>query len=164
MKLPAGMDGAASNVTSSIVVAFVSSGIPYAAVVITCKPVPVLRPPPTMMGFVAVYLPRLWMFILSLLTDVLLFQVFAVYDSEHVVSAVITYAPTWTTLVWATRNTNFALEALCVTSIITGCFGWPINSPRPLFWLSGVALSLLTFLRLINFFFVLMPLNYLTSL
>eukprot|EP00171_Calliarthron_tuberculosum_P020303 IDg20303t1 len=116
------------------------------------------------MGLVAVYLPRVWMLVLSLLADALLFRVFAIHESEHAVSAVITYASTWTTLVGVTRNSNFALEALCLTAILAGCFGWPVNSPRPLFWLSGMALSVATFLRPINFFFVLTPIIYLSSL
>lgn len=159
---PAGMSG--TNATRSIVGATLTSGLPYAAVAFTCKRAPKFCPPPSYMGVFAVYLPRVWMFALSLLTDALLFRVFAVHESEHAVSAVITYASTWTSLVGVTRNSNFALEALCLTAVLAGCFGWSVNSPRPLFWLSGAALSVATFLRPINFFFVLTPIIYLSSL
>ncbi len=152
------------NLTRSIVGAAFSSGIPYASVAIACKKAPALCPSPANIGMVAVYLPRVWMFVLSLITDALLFRTFAVYESEHAVSAVVMYASTWTTIVGATRNTNFALEAMCLTAILAGVFGWPIGQPRPLFWLSGAALALATFLRPINFMFILTPLIYLSSL
>lgn len=163
-KLPLGMNGADGNVTRSVVGATLSSGIPYAALSASCKWFPATCPSPESLGMLSVYLPRVWMFLLSLLTDVLLFQTFAVYESEHAVSAVITFASTWSTLIGATRNTNFALEALCLTAILAGCFGWPIGSPRPLFYLSGAAVAVATFLRPINFLYILTPIIYLSSL
>ncbi len=116
------------------------------------------------MGYVAVYLPRVWMFLLSLIGDALLLRVFAVYETDNALSAVITFASTWTSLIAVTRNTNFALESICLTAILAGCFGWAPGTPRPLFYLSAISLALGTFCRPVFFVFLLVPLIYLSSL
>lgn len=152
------------NRTRSIVGAVVTSGIPYMGVATVCKKLPNLCPRPAVMGYVAVYLPRLWMFLLSMIGDALLLRVFAVYETENAIPAVITYASTWTSLIAITRNSNFALETLCLTGIVAACFGWKPGTARPLFWLSATALALGTFLRPIFFVFLLTPLIYLSSL
>lgn len=162
LESPAGMVG--GNATRSIVGAVVSTGIPYFAVAAACKKAPAMCPPPSMMGYVAVFAPRVWMFLLSLVTDLLLLRVFAVYETENAVSAVVTYASTWSTLLAVTRNTNFGLESLCLTAIVAGCFGWAPGTARPLFYLTAMGLSLGTFLRPIFFVFIITPMIYLASL
>lgn len=155
------------NYTRSVVGAFVSSGIPYAGVSLLCRQVPVLGRvlcSPESIGYVAVYAPRLWMFALSLIGDVLLVWVFAVYNSEHAVAALLTYASSWMALLAMTRNTNFALEALCLLGLLAACFGWTYKSPRPVFWLSATALALGMFLRPVFAVFVCTPIIYLVSL
>lgn len=155
------------NYTRSIVGAFVSSGIPYIAVNVACSRVPALGAvlcSPAMIGYVAVYAPRLWMFALSLLGDVMLVWVFSVYNSEFAVPALLTYASSWMALLAMARNTNFALEALCLLGLLSSCFGWTYQTPRPVFWMSATALALGIFLRPIFAVFVCTPLIYLVSL
>ena len=150
------------NRTRSIVGAFITSGIPYIATNIVCNKY--IACPENIIGYVAVYLPRLWMFLLSIIGDFLLLKVFSRHMQEDGISAVITYASTWTSLIGITRNSNFALESLCLIGILAGCFGWGPNSPRPLFWLSATALALGTWLRPVFFAFISTPLIYLSSL
>lgn len=150
------------NRTRSIVGAFVTSGIPYMAVNVWCTKLSSCAV--ESIGYYALYAPRVWMFFISLFTDVLLVRCFAVYEGEHAVYALLTYASTWTTLIGMTRNMNFSLEALCVIAIIAGCFGWKPNVARPVFWLSAMGLSLGIFLRPAFVFFVFPPIIYLTSL
>lgn len=155
------------NYTRSMVGAFVTSGIPYGVVGAMCAHVPAigrLLCSPAAVGYVAVFAPRLWMFALSLLGDVLLVHVFAVYNSEHASAALLTYASSWMALMAMTRNTNFALEALCLLGLLAGCFGWTYKSPRPVFWLSATALALGVFLRPVFAVFVCTPIIYLVSL
>jgi hypothetical protein len=157
----------AKNYTRSVVGAFVSSGIPYAGINIVCNQVPLvgkLLCAPEAIGYVAVFAPRLWMFLLSLIGDVLLVDVLAVYNSEHAVPALLTYASSWMTLLAMSRNTNFALEALCLLGLLAGCFGWTYKSPRPVFWFSATALALGIFLRPVFAVFICTPLIYLVSL
>lgn len=151
-----------TNRTRSIVGAFVSSGIPYMGVNVWCTKV--MSCAPERIGYLAVLVPRLWMFIVSLVTDVLLVRCFAVYEGENAEFALITYASTWSTLLGMTRNMNFALEAMCVAMLVAACFGWKPNVARPVFWLSGTALSLGIFLRPSFAFFVFTPCIYLSSL
>lgn len=156
-----------ANYTRSVVGAFVSSGIPYGVVGAACARVPAVRRvlcAPSFIGYVAVYAPRLWMFALSLVGDVLLVYVFAVYNTEHAPAALLTYASSWMALLVMTRNTNFALEALCLLGLLAGCFGWTYQSPRPVFWLSATALALGIFLRPVFAVFMCTPLIYLVSL
>lgn len=155
------------NYTRSIVGAFVTSGIPYAAVNVACNQLPILSNflcAPARVGYVATYAPRLWMFVLSLIGDVMLVHVFAVYNSEFAVPALLTYASTWMAMLAMTRNSNFALEALCLLGLLSACFGWTYESPRPVFWISGTALALGVFLRPVFAVFVCTPLIYLVSL
>lgn len=154
------------NYTRSIVGAFVSSGIPYIAVNVACNNLGLASTlcAPAVIGRVAVYAPRLWMFLLSLLGDVMLVWTFAVYNSEYAVPALLTYASSWMGMLAMARNTNFALEALCLLGLISSCFGWTYASPRPVFWLSATALALGIFLRPIFAVFVCTPLIYLVSL
>lgn len=158
---------ASSDYKRSIVGAFVSSGLPYMAVNVACRKLPVVGSilcGQSMIGYVAVFAPRIWMFFLSLIGDVLLVKVFAVYQSEHGSSALLTYASTWMTLAVMPRNTNFALEALCLLGLFAACFGWTYRTPRPVFWLSATALALGIFLRPVFAVFVCTPLIYLVSL
>ncbi|PXF42678.1 hypothetical protein BWQ96_07621 [Gracilariopsis chorda] len=159
---PTGMS-LADNYTRSIVGAFISSGIPYMASNLVCNRV-FDGCQPAWMGYIAMIVPRIWMFMLSLITDILLVRAFAVYEGENALSALLTYSSLWTTLLAMTRNTNFALEAMCLTAVIAACFGWPINTARPLFWLSATALSLGIFLRPAFAFFVVVPVLYLSNL
>lgn len=155
------------NYTRSIVGAFVTSGIPYMAVNVMCTKIPAVGSVlcgESMIGYVALYAPRIWMFLLSLIGDVLLVKVFAVYQSEHGSSALLTYASTWMTLTVMSRNTNFALEALCLLGLFAACFGWTYKTPRPLFWLSATSLALGIFLRPVFAVFVCTPLIYMASL
>lgn len=156
------------NRTRSIVGAFVSSGIPYVGVNVACKFGARLMQPwwcqPAAMGYVAVYAPRIWMFFLSLIGDVLLVKIFAVYEGESALSALLTYASAWTTLLGMTRNTNFALESLCLVGLVASCFGWAPGVARPLFWLGATSLSLGIYLRPIFAVFVCTPIIYLSSL
>lgn len=151
------------NRTRSIVGAFVSSGIPFMGVNVFCSKV-VSSCTPTWIGYLAMYAPRIWMFFLSLITDVLLVRCFSVYDGENAQHALLTYATSWTTLIAMTRNMNFSLEAMCVTALIAACFGWKPNVARPVFWLSGMALSFGIFLRPPFAFFIFVPIIYLSSL
>lgn len=164
-----GADGevVVANYTRSVVGAFVTSGIPYGVVGAACARVPAIGRvlcAPSTVGYVAVYAPRLWMYALSLIGDVLLVYVFAVYNTEHAPAALLTYASSWMALLAMTRNTNFALEALCLLGLLAGCFGWTYQSPRPVFWLSATALALGVFLRPVFAVFICTPLIYLVSL
>lgn len=150
------------NRTRSITGAFVSSGIPYMAVNVMCTKA--LSCSSTWIGYMSVFAPRIWMFFLSLITDVLLVRCFAVYEGEHALHALLTYATSWTTLLAMSRNTNFALEAMCVTALVAACFGWKPNVARPVFWLSAMALSFGVFLRPPFAFFIFTPIIYLSSL
>lgn len=151
------------NRTRSIVGAFVSSGIPYMGVNVLCSKV-LPSCSPTWVGYFALYVPRVWMFFLSLLTDVFLVRCFAVYEGDNAQPALLTYASSWTTLLAMSRNMNFSLEAFCVITLVAACFGWKPNVARPVFWLSAFSLSLGTFLRPPFAFFVFTPIIYLTSL
>lgn len=151
------------NQTRSIVGAFLTSGIPFMGINVWCTKA-VASCSPSLIGYLALYIPRVWMFFLSLITDVLLVRCFAVYAGENAEYALITYSSTWTTLLAMPRNINFSLEAMCVTAIVAGCFGWKPNVARPLFWLSGMALSLGIFLRPPFAFFIFTPLMFLSSL
>ncbi|KAI0567011.1 GPI mannosyltransferase [Gracilaria domingensis] len=159
---PTGMT-AESNYTRSIVGAFISSGIPYMGANIVCNRF-LDGCKPQWMGLIAMILPRVWMFMLSFVTDLFLLRVFAVYEGENALSALLTYSSLWTTLLAMTRNSNFALESMCLTMIVAACFGWPINTARPLFWLSAFALSLGVFLRPAFAFFAITPVLYLSNL
>lgn len=151
-----------TNRTRSIVGAFITSGIPYMGVNLWCsKAFPCA---PEWIGYLALYAPRVWMFFISLITDVLLVRCFAVYEGENAQYALLTYASTWSTLLGMSRNMNFALEAMCVTALLAACFGWKPNVARPVFWLSAMALSLGIFLRPAFAFFVFTPIIYLSSL
>lgn len=158
---PTGM--ADVNRTRSIVGAFVSSGIPYMGANVVCTKL-LGGCPQEWMGYIALYAPRVWMFFLSLIADVLLVRCFAVYEGESALPALLTYASLWTTLLGMTRNINFALEALCVVGLIAACFGWAPNTARPLFWISATSLAFGIFLRPPFAFFICTPLIYLTSL
>ena len=158
--VPSGM---AQNRTRSIVGAFVTSGIPYMGANVVCTKLLGGCPAPSI-GLIAMYAPRVWMFFLSLLGDLLLVRCFAVYEGENAIWALLTYASTWTTLLAMSRNINFALEALCVIGLIAACFGWAPNTARPVFWLSAMSLSLGVFLRPPFAFFICTPLIYLSSL
>lgn len=160
---PPGLGDEGENRTRSIVGAFVSSGIPYMGVNVWCTKI-VKSCNPQSIGYFALYAPRVWMFFLSLITDVLLVRCFAVYEGENAQFALITYASSWTTLLGMTRNMNFSLEAMCVTMLIAACFGWKPNVARPVFWLSATALSLGIFLRPSFAFFVFTPVIFLASL
>lgn len=116
------------------------------------------------MGYIALLAPRLWMFFLALIGDVLLAKMFATYEGEKALPALLTYASSWTTLLVMSRNTNFALEALCVSGLIAACFGWQPNVARPVFWLSSTALALGVFLRPAFVFYAFTTLIYLASL
>lgn len=151
------------NQTRSIVGAFITSGIPFMGINAWCTKA-VASCSPSSIGYLALYVPRIWMFFLSLITDVLLVRCFAVYEGANAQYALITYSSTWTTLLAMPRNINFSLEAMCVTAIVAGCFGWKINVARPLFWLSGMALSLGIFLRPPFAFFLLTPIMFMSSL
>lgn len=151
------------NRTRSIVGAVLTSGIPYMGVNLACRSIEG-GCKPEWMGLIAMYAPRVWMFFLGLLGDVLLVRAFAVYEGENALWALLTYASTWTTLLGMTRNCNFALETLCVAGIVAACFGWPINTARPLFWLGGSALALGVFLRPGFVFFLFTLIIYLSSL
>lgn len=153
-----------TNRTRSIVGAFVTSGIPYMGVNVICTRVLPLGCPAHWAGYFALFAPRVWMFFLTLITDVLLACTFAVYQGENAVYALQTYASTWTTLLAMTRNTNFALETICVTALVAACFGWKPNVARPVFWLSSAAMSLGIFLRPPFSLFVFTPVIYLASL
>lgn len=155
------------NYTRSIVGAFVTSGIPYAAVNVACNHLPLfgsLLCAPERIGYTATYVPRLWMFLLSLLGDMMLVNVFAVYNSEFAVPALLAYSSSWMAMLAMTRNSNFVLEALCLLGLLSSCFGWTYESPRPVFWISGTALALGVFLRPVFGVFVCTPLIYLVSL
>ncbi|CAN8073730.1 unnamed protein product [Agarophyton chilense] len=159
---PSGMT-AESNYTRSIVGAFVSSGIPYMGANLVCNRfLDGCRP--EWMGYIAMLLPRFWMFMLSFVTDIFLLRTFAQYEGQNALNALLTYSSLWTTLLSMTRNTNYALEAMCLTIIVAACFGWPINTARPLFWCSAFALSLGIFLRPSFAFFVVTPILYLSNL
>lgn len=155
------------NYTRSIVGSMITSGIPYMAVNVACTKIPAAQNilcAPENIGYVAFLAPRLWMFVLSLIGDVLLVKIFCVYESEHAESALLTYASSWMTLLLMSRNSNFALEALCLLGLLAGCFGWPFYNPRPVYWLSATALALGIFLRPAFAVFVCTPLIYLVSL
>eukprot|EP00178_Gracilaria_changii_P017849 TRINITY_DN508_c0_g1_i1.p1 TRINITY_DN508_c0_g1~~TRINITY_DN508_c0_g1_i1.p1 ORF type:complete len:667 (-),score=113.54 TRINITY_DN508_c0_g1_i1:6745-8745(-) len=160
---PASGMTAQSNYTRSIVGAFVSSGIPYMGANLVCNQF-LHGCKPEWMGYIAMLVPRVWMFLLSFITDLFLLRIFAVYEGENALSALLTYSSLWTTLLAMTRNSNFALESMCLTIIVAACFGWPINTARPLFWLSAFALALGTFLRPAFAFFAITPVLYLTNL
>lgn len=151
------------NQTRSIVGAFITSGIPFMGINAWCTKV-AGSCSHTWIGYLAFIVPRIWMFFISLITDVLLVRCFAVYEGHNAQYGLITYASTWTTLLAMPRNLNFSLEAMCVTAIVAACFGWKPNVARPLFWLSASALSLGIFLRPPFAFFVFTPLIYLSSL
>lgn len=151
------------NQTRSIVGAFITSGIPYMGINALCTKT-VASCSPSLIGYLALIVPRVWMFFLSLITDLLFVRCFAVYGGASAQYALITYSSTWTTLLAMPRNINFSLEAMCVTALVAGCFGWKPNVARPLFWLSGMALSLGIFLRPPFAFFFFTPLMYLSSL
>lgn len=152
-----------TNQTRSIVGAFITSGLPYMGVNLACTRL-FSSCSPSWIGYLALYVPRIWMFMLTLIADVLLVRCFAVYEGENALPALLTYASTWTTLLAVPRNVNFSLESLCVIALVAACFGWPVNTARPLFWLSSIALSLGVFLRPPFAFFIFTPVIYLSSL
>lgn len=158
---PAGLGDV--NRTRSIVGAFLHSGIPYMGANLVCTKV-LGGCPHEWMGLIALYAPRIWMFFLSLIGDVLIARAFAVYEGENAKWALLTYAGSWTTLLGMARNTNFALEALCVAGLVAACFGWQPNVARPVFWLGSTSLALGIFLRPAFVFFAFTPIIYLTSL
>ena len=151
------------NRTRSIAGAFVSSGIPYMGANLVCRKV-LGGCSSDWIGYIALYAPRVWMFFLSLIGDVLLVRCFAVYEGEKALYGLLTYASMWTTLLGSTRNMNFALESLCVVGVIAACFGWQINVARPVFWLSATALSFGIFLRPSFAFLAAIPIIYLSNL
>lgn len=151
------------NRTRSIVGAFVTSGIPFMGVNVFCTRV-VDGCNPMNMGLISMYAPRVWMFLLSLIGDALLVRAFAVYEGENAPWALLTYASSWTTLLAMARNTNFALESLCVAGLVAACFGWKPNVARPVFWLSATSLALGVFLRPAFAWFAFTPMIYLASL
>lgn len=151
------------NRTRSIVGAFLSSGLPYMGANLVCNKV-LLGCPASWMGYIALYAPRVWMFFLGLIGDVLLARAFAAYEGEKAVWAMLTYASSWTTLLAMARNANFALEALCVAGLVAACFGWQPNVARPVFWLSATSLALGIWLRPAFVFMIFTPIIYLSSL
>lgn len=161
---PAGLNWASGNQTRSIAGAFVHSGLPYMALNLACRKGLDVFCGPDWLGWMAIYLPRIWMFALGLIGDVLLARAFAVYEGENAVWGLLLYASSWTTLLGMTRNCNFALESLCVAGMVAACFGWPINTARPLFWLSATSLSFGVFLRPAFVWFAFTPMIYLFSL
>lgn len=161
LQLPEGMGVA--NATRSVVGAMITSGLPYMAVNLLSRAFPSFITPSNI-GYIAVIAPRIFMFLLSILGDLILIRCYAVYQSENVRSGLITYASLWTTLLASTRNMNFSLESMCVSALIAACFGWPPNTPRPLFCLSAFALALGVFLRPPFAFFICTPIIYLSSL
>jgi len=140
--LPAGM--AADPPVRSMVGAVITTGIPYMAVNLLSRTVPL---PPSLLGVVGVVAPRLWMCLLSLLMDVLTLNLFNYNEQHAAIPTVMTLASTWTTFALMTRNSNFTLEALCVAGVIAACFVGELNHERPLFYLTALAMSLGIFLR-----------------
>jgi hypothetical protein len=168
--LPAGMTAAANapaNVTRSIVGAVVTSGIPYMSIAAACSQIPAVDAmlcAPKNIGYLAVFAPRVWMWVLSLVGDALLVRTFAVYESDVAPHALLAYATTWVVLGVSTRASNFALEAICLLGLLAGCFGWGWKNPRPIFWFSATFLALGIWLRPVFAVFVCTPLIYLVSL
>lgn len=140
--LPAGM--AADPPVRSMVGAVITTGIPYMAVNLLSRSVPL---PPHLLGVVGVVAPRLWMALLSVLMDLLTLNLFNHNEQHAAVPTVMTLASAWTTFALMTRNTNFALEALCVAGVIAACFVGELNNERPLYYLTALAMSLGIFLR-----------------
>lgn len=140
--LPAGM--AAVPPVRSMVGAVITTGIPYMGVNLLSRVVPL---PPHLLGMVGVVAPRLWMALLSLLMDLLTLNLFNYNEQHAALPTVMTLASAWTTFALMTRNTNFALEALCVAGVIAACFVGDLNNERPLYYLTALAMSLGIFLR-----------------
>jgi len=140
--LPAGM--AADPPVRSMVGAVITTGIPYMAVNLLSRTMPL---PPSLLGVVGVVAPRLWMCLLSLLMDLLTLNLFNYNEQHAAIPTVMTLASTWTTFALMTRNSNFTLEALCVAGVIAACFVGELNHERPLFYLTALAMSLGIFLR-----------------
>lgn len=70
-----------------------------------------------------------------------------IQNIQTILLAMLTYASSWSTLIAMPRNMNFSLEALCVSGLIAGTFGWRQNNSWPVFWISAFCLSLGIFLR-----------------
>eukprot|EP00180_Rhodochaete_pulchella_P001359 Plantae.Rhodophyta-Rhodochaete_pulchella.ctg2166.p1 GENE.Plantae.Rhodophyta-Rhodochaete_pulchella.ctg2166~~Plantae.Rhodophyta-Rhodochaete_pulchella.ctg2166.p1 ORF type:complete len:505 (-),score=77.22 Plantae.Rhodophyta-Rhodochaete_pulchella.ctg2166:339-1853(-) len=71
----------------------------------------------------AIVVPRIWMFLVTILVDVMMVRAFEFIEGMGAREALLCWSTLWTAMVVLTRPSVYALEAVCLAGILYSCFG-----------------------------------------